>query len=95
MGAVSEAEQLASEHVSRLEELYLRELGEEVERITKLAAETGYHWHTTKAEELQEQFHREWWRVQVMGSDHEEDWVWNSAGRRAFGDAWDGADDQE
>ena len=81
--------EMASEYVSSLEERHLEELCDLAQKAQRRADGCGCPQCRGQAARLEREFLMEFERVYGRGSDHEEDWVWNRAGRNYFGEHWD------
>ena len=81
--------EMASEYVSSLEERDLEKLCDQAERAQRRAEGCGCAQCQGEAMRLEREFLDEYRRVYGQGSDHEEDWVWDQAGRNFFGEHWD------
>lgn len=81
--------EVASEYVSSLEERHLEELCDLAQKAQRRADGCGCPQCRGQAARLEREFLMEFERVYGRGSDHEEDWVWNRAGRNYFGEHWD------
>ena len=81
--------EMASEYVSSLEERHLEELCDLAQKAQRRADGCGCPQCQGQAARLEREFLMEFERVYGRGSDHEEDWVWNRAGRNYFGEHWD------
>jgi hypothetical protein len=81
--------EMASEYVGSLEERHLEELCDLAQKAQRRADGCGCPQCRGQAVRLEREFLMEFERVYGRGSDHEEDWVWNRAGRNYFGEHWD------
>ena len=81
--------ELANGYVSSVEEKHLAELCDEAERARKRADGCGCPQCRGLANRLEREFLVEYSRLYGYGSDHEEDWIWDQAGRKHFGEHWD------
>ena len=81
--------EVANEYINSLEERHLEELCDHAERAQRRAEGCGCAQCQGEAMRLEREFLDEYRRVYGQGSDHEEDWVWDQAGRNFFGEHWD------
>ena len=73
--------EMASEYVSSLEERHLEELCDLAQKAQRRADGCGCPQCRGQAARLEREFLDEYRRIYGQGLDHEEDWVWDQAGR--------------